>query len=54
LKGKKGLLFVNKKKQKNFVNWSAPALGGALEVPEVFCFFFSKKMLLPFSTSIAC
>jgi len=44
----KNLLFVNKKKQKNFVNWSAPAVIGALQVAKVFCFFFSKKMLLPF------
>ena len=37
------LLFVNKKKQKNFVTWSAPAVVGALQVIKVFCFFFSKK-----------
>jgi len=36
---------VNKKKQKNFVNWSAPAEVGVLQVTKVFCFFFSKKML---------
>jgi len=39
---------VNKKKQKNFVNWSAPAVASAFQVTKVFCFFFSKKMLLPF------
>ena len=43
----KNLLFVTEKKQKNFVTWSAPAVVGALQVTEVFCFFFSKKMLPP-------
>jgi len=43
---RKSLLFVNKKKQKNFVNWSPPAIVGTLLVAKVFCFFFSKKMLL--------
>jgi len=47
LRHKASLLFVNKKKQKNFVNWSAPVLVGAFQVAKVFCFFFSKKMLLP-------
>jgi len=39
------LLFVNKKKQKNFVTWSATVMTGALHRIKVFCFFFSKKML---------
>ena len=48
LKRRKNLLFVNKKKQKSFVNWSAPATEVALQVAKVFCFFFSKKMLPSF------
>jgi hypothetical protein len=42
-KQKKGLLFVNKKKQKNF---SSMGRGGALAprpMEKVFWFFFSKK-----------
>jgi hypothetical protein len=45
-KGKGNLLFVNKKKQKNFVRL------GRCETPhrpvgvKVFCFFFSKKKIL--------
>jgi len=44
---KEGLLFVNKKKQKNFydpwvVAMTVPTPPGA----KVFCFFFSKKKLL--------
>jgi len=36
---------MNKKKQKNFVGWSAAAVVSVLQVIKVFCFFFSKKML---------
>jgi len=44
-KRRKNLLFVNKKKQKNFATWSAQAAVGVLQLTKVFCFFFSKKML---------
>jgi len=40
--------FCEQKEQKNFVTWGSPVLAGALQVAKVFCFFFSKKMLLPF------
>jgi hypothetical protein len=41
------LLFLKKKKQKNFVHWCCR--GGATELlwVKVFCFFFSKKKRLP-------
>jgi alpha-L-arabinofuranosidase len=39
----RSLLFVNKKKQKNFVNWSAPAVVGALQVNKSFLLLFFKK-----------
>jgi len=58
LKGRRSLLFVNKKKQKNFVNLEFVRTGrrNANEVDfiKVFCFFFSKKMLLSFTAAIAC
>jgi len=47
LRQRKNLLFVNKKKQKNFVTWSAPAVVSVFQCIKVLCFFFSKKMLLP-------
>jgi len=48
LKRRKNLLFVNKKKQKNFVNWSAPAIGGALQREQkFFASFFQKRCFLP-------
>jgi len=51
LKCRRSLLFVNKKNQKNFVNWSAPPIVGVLQTPKVFRFFFSKKMLPSFATT---
>jgi len=48
LKARRSLLFVNKKKQKNFVNWSAPAIGGAFEWDQkFFASFFQKRCFLP-------
>jgi len=45
------LLFVNKKKQQNFVNLELVCAGLSNVrsdlIKKVFCFFFSKKMLLP-------
>ena len=47
LSEKKVLLFVNKKKQKNFVNWSAPAEVGALHREQkFFASFFQKRCFL--------
>ena len=34
---------MNKKKQKNFVNWSAPPAVGALQVNKSFLLLFFKK-----------
>ena len=46
---RKSLLFVNKKKQKNFVNWSAPAVVGALQSEQnFFASFFQKRCFSPF------
>jgi len=46
----KNLLFVNKKKQKNFINFVNCELSqdkhGTNRI-KVFCFFFSKKKTLP-------
>jgi hypothetical protein len=52
-RSKKALLFVNKKKQKNFINFSAGLFQHrAKRSKKVFWFFFSKKnfLLLHFST----
>jgi len=43
---KGSLLFVNKKKQKNFINWAGAKRHDPMHLsnsPKVFCFFFSKK-----------
>ena len=50
LKHRESLPFVNKKKQKNFVNWSVSTTDGAPgpNWTKVFCFFLSKKMLPSF------
>jgi len=50
-KRRKNLLFVSKKKQKNFVNWSQPAVGVDLQREQKFFAFFSKKMLPCFTTT---
>jgi len=34
---------VNKKKQKNFVNWSAPTVAGVLQAIKSFLLLFFKK-----------
>jgi hypothetical protein len=44
VEGKKELLFVNKKKQKNFISFRAGRFQHrAKRNKKVFCFFFSKK-----------
>jgi len=44
----KSLLFVNKKKQKNFVNWSAAAVVGAFQSEQkFFASFFQKRGFSP-------
>jgi len=45
---RKNLLFVNKKKQKNFVTWSAPTVAGAFQSEQkFFASFFQKRCFLP-------
>jgi len=34
---------VNKKKQRNFVTWSVPAVGGVFQVNKSFLLLFFKK-----------
>jgi len=54
-KGREGLLFVNKRKQKNFTKWlndrrrvRVGALAAASFVPKFFCFFlFTKRRFFP-------
>jgi len=49
LSEKKVVLFVNKKKQKNFVNWSAPAAVVAFQREQkFFASFFQKRCFLIF------
>jgi hypothetical protein len=43
LRQKASLLFVNKKKQKNFVNWSTPAAAEALQSIKSFLLLFFKE-----------
>jgi len=40
---------VNKKKQKNFVTWSAPTLVGAFQVNKSFLLLFFKKDVSSFA-----
>jgi len=48
LRHRKNLLFVNKKKQKNFVNWSAPALDAVIQSEQkFFTSFFQKRCFFP-------
>jgi len=44
------MVFFEKKNQKTFVPLVAAARRSAPEESEVFCFFFSKKKILPFLT----
>jgi len=47
----KCLLLVNKKKQKNFVNWSAPAsLGAFHQEQKFFASFFQKRCFSLYSS----
>jgi len=54
LRGRRSLLFVNKKKQKNFVNWGCiGSIGGALHRQKFFASFFQKRcFFLPCNLSL--
>jgi hypothetical protein len=45
-KGRKILLFVNKKKQKNFIRWQPALSTTGSHMKKFFCFFFFKKRRL--------
>jgi len=52
LKHRKNLLFVNKMKQNNFVNRSAPAVVGTLQVTKVFPDYAPSSAHFQQSTSV--